>query len=64
MICCFCKNEVEDFGNSTWGCWTAEEERAGYGEKRRCCNACNLKIVIPNRIRRYEESGEQIETSE
>lgn len=56
--CCFCGKEFKGFGNSTWGCWSDEEERAGVGEKERCCDECNLKVVIPARIRRFEERGE------
>lgn len=52
MKCCFCDKEFEGYGNSTHGCWSDEEERAGNGEKLRCCDECNLKVVIPARYRK------------
>ena len=61
MTCCFCDKEFEGYGNSTWSYWSDEEERAGKGEERRCCNACNLKVVIPARLRKFEMEGKNAE---
>lgn len=52
-VCCFCGKPYEGYGNSTWGCWSPEEERAGAGEKQRCCDRCNIKVVIPARIKNF-----------
>ena len=43
--CCICGKEYTDYGNSTWGVWTAEEEHEAFGENKRCCAECNEKIV-------------------
>ncbi len=48
--CCFCGGKYTNYGNSTWGCWSREEEMLGVGEKKRCCNKCNIEVVIPSRI--------------
>lgn len=42
--CCICGKEYTDYGNSTWGIWTAEEEKMAFGENKRCCSEC-IKIV-------------------
>ena len=39
-ICCICGEEYEGYGNNP----------APVSEEGRCCNACNLKFVIPARI--------------
>lgn len=62
-ICCFCKKQIDGRGNSTWGCWSPEEEKAGEGEKRRCCDRCNRKIVIANRSANAENTGHYDDTS-
>ena len=31
--CFICGKEYTDYGNSTWGIWTAEEEKMVYTEK-------------------------------
>lgn len=47
--CCFCGKEYTDYGNSTWGIWTAEEEDMAFGENKRCCSEC-IKIVNEARL--------------
>lgn len=32
--CCICGKEYTDYGNSTWGIWTAEEEKMAFGENK------------------------------
>lgn len=62
--CCFCGKEIKfNESNSTWGCWTPSEERAGLGEKNRCCNHCNKSKVIPSRNQNYEQTGSYDDTS-
>lgn len=53
--CCFCGKEYTDYGKSTWGVWTAEEEDAAFGENKRCCAECNEKIV--NEARREKAAA-------
>lgn len=49
--CCFCGDDLNGRGNSTWGCWSPLEERIlNAGERRRCCDKCNLDIVVPQRL--------------
>lgn len=45
-ICVFCGKEHEGYGNS---CWPIYED-----ENIRCCDGCNLHIVVPERIYRDE----------
>lgn len=47
--CCICGKEYTDYGNSTWGIWTAEEEDMAFGENKRCCSEC-IKIVNEARL--------------
>ena len=47
--CCICGKEYTDYGNSTWGIWTAEEEKMAFGENKRCCCEC-IKIVNETRL--------------
>ena len=47
--CCICGKEYTDYGNSTWGIWTAEEEKMAFGENKRCCSEC-IKIVNETRL--------------
>ena len=43
LRCCFCGNVIEDgFGNNP--------EPAHFGTFAKCCDECNLKIVIPARL--------------
>lgn len=51
--CCFCGKEYRSYGNSTWGCWSPIEEKAFKGEKMRCCDECNINIVVPTRLENY-----------
>lgn len=39
-ICCICGEEIEGYGNNP----------APYKEEGKCCDACNLKFVIPARL--------------
>lgn len=52
--CCFCGKEYFEYGFSTWGCWTFEEEKLGMGEEKRCCPECNEKTVVPARQKKAE----------
>ena len=52
--CCICGKEYTDYGNSTWGIWTAEEEKMAFGENKRCCSEC-IKIV--DEIRREKAAA-------
>ena len=47
--CCICGKEYTDYGYSTWGIWTAEEEKMAFGENKRCCSEC-IKIVNETRL--------------
>lgn len=51
MKCVFCGKEIKQ-DKDYWGnsCWPIYDD-----EKVRCCNRCNLKIVIPARIADYEK---------
>ena len=51
--CCFCGKPCEnEWGNNPYP--TSKEEND------RCCDKCNLNIVIPERIKEFEEEKELI----
>lgn len=52
--CCFCGKDYFEYGFSTWGCWTFEEEKNGMGEEKRCCPECNEKTVVPARQKKAD----------
>lgn len=41
-ICCFCKKPIKGYGNNLWP--------ANKDPHARCCDTCNLTIVIPTRM--------------
>ena len=49
-ICCLCGEEHEGFGNNPYPLVTDVESR--------CCDYCNMRLVIPARIARYYENRE------
>lgn len=58
--CCFCGKEYFDYGLSTWGCWSFEEENHGMGEEKRCCPECNANIVVPARKKKADAMIQKI----
>lgn len=40
--CCICGCPLSEFGNNPWPVSDNENDR--------CCDACNVKVVIPKRI--------------
>ena len=48
--CAICGAKYTGYGNSTWGFWPDEKEDEG--ERLRCCDKCNMKFVVPARMRR------------
>jgi hypothetical protein len=49
ITCCFCGCEIDDgFGNNP-------EPLKSY--PNRCCDKCNMEIVIPERIERVKAKG-------
>lgn len=47
--CCFCGNPCENrWGNNPWPISKRESDR--------CCNVCNDTIVIPERLRQWQEN--------
>ena len=54
MICCICKNEFDQFEETTIGQMTVRN-KGGHNpspvkEEGRCCTKCNFEIVIPARL--------------
>lgn len=47
-ICCICGEEIEGYGNN-----------AQPYAKGKCCDACNIKFVIPARIQQLEDKKEE-----
>lgn len=51
MTCCFCGKPLNKYGgNSTSGGFNAEEEHTKHHDNDRCCDECNMNIVIPRRF--------------
>lgn len=44
MRCCICGEKIEGYGNN------AEPVKS-----ERCCDACNIKVVIPARIKQIRK---------
>ena len=42
--CCICHKPIVGYGNNPWPY-----------EGKKCCDECNLKYVIPKRIKRLDE---------
>lgn len=61
--CCFCGKDYFEYGFSTWGCWTFEEEKNGKGEEKRCCPECNEKTVVPARHKKADAMKQGIISS-
>lgn len=61
--CCFCGKDYFEYGFSTWGCWTFEEEKKGMGEEKRCCAECNEKTVVPARQKKADAMKQGIISS-
>ena len=53
-ICCFCKKEFKDHGNNP-----APLIRDTDKNPNRCCDDCNLTVVIPERLRRINWGNEK-----
>lgn len=50
-VCCFCGKECEnEFGNNPYP--------VNKDENARCCNDCNMSIVLPARIKAFEVTKE------
>lgn len=49
IACCFCGCEIDD------GCGNNPEPLKSY--PNRCCDKCNMEIVIPERIERIKNKG-------
>ena len=44
-VCCCCGGKYVEYGFSTWGLWTKEEEKLCWGEDKRACKKCNNRII-------------------
>ena len=49
-ICCICGEPIEGYGNNP----------SPYKHEGRCCDACNLKFVIPARLAELSNSDEDL----
>ena len=54
--CVLCGGKYTGPGNSTWGFWQSipgytPTEAEQMSENYRCCDDCNLKFVIPARLK-------------
>ena len=52
-ICCLCGKEKEGFGNNPYPLCKENDFES------RCCDYCNMRLVIPARIARYYENRER-----
>jgi hypothetical protein len=53
MKCCFCNQDFEGLGNSTWPIYPDAihcEKDMPNGAQMRCCDNCNQKYVITARV--------------
>lgn len=50
-VCCICGKTFTGWGNNPWPIKDDGE----------CCESCNTMLVVPERIRRYYKSEEEVE---
>lgn len=50
--CCVCKKKFTGFGNNPWPLFTESDDDV-------CCDACNMRFVIPARIERIAYASRQ-----
>ena len=56
MKCCICGTEIKGHGNTPHPIgWDV------YGEDDRCCDECNMSLVIPSRIAMMAKEAEHEE---
>lgn len=53
MKCCICGKEFEGYGNNPWPINNDPEER--------CCDECNMKVVIPERIKNLKCNNKEVD---
>lgn len=60
--CSLCGKKYIGCGNSTWGYWQTKgynlEEDSVTGEMLRCCDDCNVRIIIPSRLKIVKQKHE------
>ena len=49
-VCCFCEGELEHFKEQDPETWGNNPDNACSWQGARCCNFCNMNIVIPVRV--------------
>ena len=49
--CCICNHPIEGWGNNPWPVVKWEDAR--------CCDYCNMKVVIPARLEASAESEDE-----
>ena len=54
-VCCFCGQEFYGFGNNPWP--------ANSDVNARCCDHCNMTVVLPARIKQMTEKQSGTEQS-
>lgn len=52
--CCFCGKEFAGWGNNP-DCWDNRE----FQEDERCCDDCDITVVIPARMKALRKSKEK-----
>ena len=50
-ICCICGKEHTGFGNNPWP--VRNSEGKSFGPNDRCCDDCNTRVVIKERLYMY-----------
>lgn len=50
MKCCICHKQIKKYGNNPFGALDLKNRPLKFGKYDRCCDECNLEIVIPGRI--------------
>lgn len=49
-VCCICGKHYDGYGNNPEGALDSNGNWTNWHANDRCCDECNLKIVIPGRI--------------
>ena len=53
MKCCICGKQFKGSGNSPWGALNLDNTIIKWNKNDRCCDECNMEIVIPGRVKTY-----------
>jgi len=58
--CCICGKEYDGFGHNPQGALDSTDNWIDWDPSDRCCDQCNLEVVIPGRIQIMRSGNNQL----